>query len=142
MCTCQRKPNTLDQSEVFCRRSCSQICSTVHFLNERLLDCSGKLTMLSFFSLRFVKRFENDTKLPAKITICAGKVISDFKKPRRQWQRKRGLKYKFALLILRDYSNSFNSYNVAELSRNRKVGNGVQVETEKKKSTFMSSRSP
>ena len=52
-------------------------------------------------------------------------------------------KYNFALLVqLRDYSNSFNLYNVAELSSNRTGGNGVQVETEIKKFTVMCSRSP
>ena len=56
----------------------------------------------------------------------------DFKKPRRQRKRKRLLEYNFALLVLlRDYSNSFNLYSVAELSGNRTGGNGVQVETEK-----------
>ena len=36
------------------------------------------------------------------------------------------LKYKFAsLALLRDYSNSFNFYNVAKLSRNKTDGNGV-----------------
>ena len=45
-------------------------------------------------------------------------------------------KIKFALLVLlRDYSNSFN--NVAELSTNRMGGNGVQVETEKGKFTVV-----
>ena len=69
--------------------------------------------------------------------------IRDFKKQRRQRQRKRDLKYKFALLVLlRDYSNSFNLYNVAELFSNRKVGNGVQVETENEKINVMCSRSP
>ena len=46
------------------------------------------------------------------------------------------------LVLLRDYSNSFNLYNVAELSTNRTAGNGVQVETEIKKITVMCSRSP
>ena len=40
----------------------------------------------------------------------------------------------FVLLqLLRDYSNSFNLYNVAELSSNRTGENGVQVETENEK---------
>ena len=40
-------------------------------------------------------------------------------------------KYKFVLLVLlRDYSNSFNSYNAAELSSYRTDGNGLQVSTE------------
>ena len=44
------------------------------------------------------------------------------------------LKYKFELLVLlRDYSNSFNFYNVAELSSNKTSRNVVQVETEMKK---------
>ena len=51
-------------------------------------------------------------------------------------------KYKFALRVLRDYSNSFNLYNVAELSSNRTGGNGIQVETEIKKITVMCSHSP
>ena len=52
-------------------------------------------------------------------------------------------KYKFASLVLfRDYSNSFNLYNVAELSSNRTGGNEIQVETEIKKITVMCSRSP
>ena len=51
-------------------------------------------------------------------------------------------KYKFALLVLlRDYFNSFNLYNVSKLSSNR-IGNGVQVETEIKKITVTRSRSP
>ena len=33
-------------------------------------------------------------------------------------------------MLLREYSNSFNLYNVTELSSNRTGGNGVQVETE------------
>ena len=45
-------------------------------------------------------------------------------------------KRKFALLVLfRDYANSFNLYNVAELSSNRKGGNGIQVETENENCT-------
>ena len=41
------------------------------------------------------------------------------KQRRRQRQRKRQLKkYNFALLLLRDYSSSFNLYNVGEVSRN------------------------
>lgn len=52
-------------------------------------------------------------------------------------------KYKFALLVLlSDYSNSFNLYNVAELFSNRTGGKGVQVETENGKFTVMCSRSP
>ena len=39
------------------------------------------------------------------------------------------------------YSNSFNLNNVAELSRNRTRGSGVQVETENEKFTVMCSRS-
>ena len=38
--------------------------------------------------------------------------------------------------VLLDYSNSLNLYNVAELSSNKTVGNGVQVETENEKFTF------
>ena len=53
------------------------------------------------------------------------------------------LKYKFALLVLlRDYSNFFNLNNAPELSSNRKVGKGVQVERENKKCTVMCSHSP
>ena len=52
-------------------------------------------------------------------------------------------KYEFAsLALLRNYSNSFNLYNVAELSRNRTCGNGVQAEAENEKFTVMCSRSP
>ena len=46
------------------------------------------------------------------------------------------------VVLLRDYSNSFNLYNVAELSSNRTGGNGVQVDTEKGKYTVVYSRSP
>ena len=55
----------------------------------------------------------------------------DFKKPRRRRQRKRllKLKYKFALFVLAFIPiDSFNLYNVAELSSNRT--GGVQVEKE------------
>ena len=42
-------------------------------------------------------------------------------------------KYKFvALVLLCACSNSFNFYNVAELSSNRTGGNGLQVSTENK----------
>ena len=52
-------------------------------------------------------------------------------------------KFKFALLVLlRDYSNSFNLYNVVEQSSNRTGGNGVQVETEIENFTVMCSPSP
>ena len=46
------------------------------------------------------------------------------------------------LAVLHDYSNSFNLYNVVELSSNRTGGNGVQVETENEKFTVKCSRSP
>ena len=59
--------------------------------------------------------------------------IRDFKKQR---------ELKFTLLELRDCSNSFNLYDVAELSSNRAGRNGVQVETENKTFTVMGSRSP
>ena len=40
-------------------------------------------------------------------------------------------KYKFAsIVLLQNFSNSFNLYNVTELSRNRTAENCVQVETE------------
>ena len=49
----------------------------------------------------------------------------------------------FALLVvLRGYSNSFNLYNVAELSWNRIGRSGVQAETENEKFAVMCSRSP
>ena len=52
-------------------------------------------------------------------------------------------KYKFALhVLLCVYSNSFDLYNVAQLSNNRTGGNGVQVETEIETFTVMCSRSP
>ena len=52
-------------------------------------------------------------------------------------------KYKFALLVLlHDYSNSFNLYDVAKLSSNKTGGNGVQVQTENEKFTVVCSRSP
>ena len=52
-------------------------------------------------------------------------------------------KHEFALLVLLcNYSNSFNLYNVDELSSNRTCGKGIQVETENKKITVMWSRSP
>ena len=61
----------------------------------------------------------------------------NFKQPRRQQERKRRLKIdKFASLqLLRNYSISFNLYNVAELSSNRKGENGTQVEIENEKFT-------
>ena len=53
------------------------------------------------------------------------------------------IQYKFALLVLLfDYSNSFNLYSVAEVSSNRTGGNGVQVERENENFTVMYSRSP
>ena len=52
---------------------------------------------------------------------------------REQRQQKRHWKYNFTFPeLLRNYSNSFNLYNVAELSRNRIVRKGVQVKTENK----------
>ena len=55
----------------------------------------------------------------------------DFTQPRRQRQRKRHLKIQVLLLVLLcAYSNSFNFYNVAELSSKRTCGNGLQVSTE------------
>ena len=49
----------------------------------------------------------------------------------------------FALLVvLCSYSNSFNLYNVAELSWNRIGRSGVQAETENEKFAVMSLRSP
>ena len=69
--------------------------------------------------------------------------IGDFKKPRRQRQRKRHLKYKIALLaLLRGYSNSLHLCNVAEPSWNRIGRKGVQVQTENDEFGVMCSRSP
>ena len=49
----------------------------------------------------------------------------------------------FALLVLlRDYSNSFNLFSVAELSSNRTGGNGIQGQTKNGKFTVVCSRSP
>ena len=46
------------------------------------------------------------------------------------------------LALVIDYSSSFNTCNVAELSSNRTGGNGVQNTTENEKFTVMYSRSP
>ena len=46
------------------------------------------------------------------------------------------------LALFRGYSNTFNLYNVAELSWNRIGRNGVQVETENKENAVMCSCSP
>ena len=46
------------------------------------------------------------------------------------------------LVLLRDYYNLLNLYNVAELSSNRTDGNGIQVESENEKCIIMCSRSP
>ena len=47
------------------------------------------------------------------------------------------LKYQFTLSeLLRDYPNSFNLHNVAELSRNRIDRKGVQVNAENGKIAF------
>ena len=49
----------------------------------------------------------------------------------------------FALLVvLHSYSDSFNFYNVAELSWNMFGRNGVQDETENEEIAVMCSRSP
>ena len=72
-----------------------------------------------------------------------GFTFREFKKPQRQRKRRLKIKYKFSLLVqLRDYSNSFNLYNVAGLFSNRTGGNGVQVETENENFTVMCSRTP
>ena len=44
--------------------------------------------------------------------------------------------------LFRDYSNTFNLWNVAELSRSWIRGDGVQVQIEKEKFTVVCSRSP
>ena len=52
-------------------------------------------------------------------------------------------KYNFMfLLLLRDYSNSFNLYNVGKVSWNQIDRNGVQVRTENEKFTVVCSCSP
>ena len=53
----------------------------------------------------------------------------------------RSIDYVGLLVLLRDYSDSLNFYNVAELSSNRTGRNGHQVETEDEKFTVMCSRS-
>ena len=51
--------------------------------------------------------------------------------------------YKFTILVLlSNYCNSFNLFNVAELSSKRTGGKGVQVETKNENFTVMCSRSP
>ena len=53
------------------------------------------------------------------------------------------MKYEFGLLVLlRDYYNSFDLFNLAELSSNRTGGNGIQVETENEKFTIVCSCTP
>ena len=46
------------------------------------------------------------------------------------------------LLLLRDYSNSFDLQNVGVVSRNKNDRNGVQVREENEKFTIVCSRSP
>ena len=64
-------------------------------------------------------------------------VTKNFKKTRQQHQRERRLKFTL-LVLLRDYSNSFNLYSMAALSSNSKCGKSVQVETDNEKFTVMS----
>ena len=58
-----------------------------------------------------------------------GGVGREVTRTRQQRQRERRLKLTL-LVLLRDYSNSFNLYNVAELSSHRTSGNDVQAEAE------------
>ena len=74
------------------------------------------------------------------VVVVVVLVTRDFKKLQRQPLRNVTWKYNFALVVLlRDYSNSYNLYNVAEPSSDRIGGNGVYVETENEKFTVVCS---
>ena len=65
------------------------------------------------------------------MTVTMTKIIGTLRNHNDHANENVAWKYKFALLApLCNYSNSFNLYNVAELSSKRTGGNGVQVETE------------